>query len=500
MSAAVYATYALYVDWNNDGDYADVGETVTCDTISATIMRGFANPLARVAQTASAEFVLNNIDRDYSPALVAAVLPRRPVRFTMTYDATTVTLFEGYIESVDVGHSANQPIKTATLRCVDAMDLLNRFEGDIGILTNATADEIIDDVVAAAYTPAATDYDAGVNRFPYAADRWAGTLTATGLIQEARASDKILDACTSDWGHFFIAKDGSPTFRNRHQLPFDVTTVLTLDETMTDVYYTLGTPLVLNRVAVTCYPRRLGTVAEVVGRMDNREKPVIDVGESVTLNIRFRDPANNAINLGALSISTIETTVTDDEAGEGTEYTPGILYTAYGDRIEVTLSNLEAHVVYVQDVRVLGLAVRSFEAVTVVETDATSITAYGRRSLPIGAALMSSPLAAEALAAWLVDYYKDPLADIGVSFSANAYASLLEGARDLELLDRVVVTDDQTGMSATALHAYGIAHHIEAGAANQHRVTLRLLQAYDYGADAARWDEGHWDGPEVWVY
>jgi hypothetical protein len=499
MSAAVYATYALYVDWNNDGDYADLGETVTCKVLSADISRGFGGPLSRVARTATAEFVLRNDDRAYSPALVASVLPRRPVRFTMTYSATTVTLFEGYIEEVDASHSVDQPVQLVRLRCVDAMDLLDRFEGDVAILTNATADEIIEDVVDAVYTPAATDYDAGVNRFPYAADRWAGTLTASGLVQEARASDKILDACTSDWGHFFIAKGGAPTFRNRHQLPFDATTVLTIDETMSEVYYTLGTPLVLNRVAVTCYPRRLGTVAEVIGRMDTREKPVIEVGESLTLNTTFRDPSNNAITLGALSISNIEVTATDDVEGEGAEFTPGIIYTAYGDRIEVTLSNLEAHVLYVQDVRVLGFAVRSFEPVTVIESDATSITAYGLRSLPIGAALMSSPLQAGALATWLLDYYKDPLADIGVGFSANADAALLVGARDLELLDMVEVTDDQTGLSATPLHVYAMTHRIDTQA-HQHRVTLRLMQAYDYGEDPARWDEAHWDGPEVWVY
>ena len=42
------ATYGLYVDWNNDGDFSDSGEDISADFISGTITRGYSGPLARV--------------------------------------------------------------------------------------------------------------------------------------------------------------------------------------------------------------------------------------------------------------------------------------------------------------------------------------------------------------------------------------------------------------------------------------------------------------------
>ena len=43
----VTATYALYADWNNDGDYEDAGEDISADWMQVVITRGFASPMAR---------------------------------------------------------------------------------------------------------------------------------------------------------------------------------------------------------------------------------------------------------------------------------------------------------------------------------------------------------------------------------------------------------------------------------------------------------------------
>ena len=116
---AEVATYGLYVDWNGDGDFGDTGEDVTADFVSGTIDRSFSSPLARVAGVGRATFILNNLDRDYSPPLQANVLPRRAVKFEMTYGGTTATLFRGFLEEITPTFG-QYGARKVTLTCVDA--------------------------------------------------------------------------------------------------------------------------------------------------------------------------------------------------------------------------------------------------------------------------------------------------------------------------------------------------------------------------------------------
>lgn len=239
----------------------------------------------------------------------------------------------------------------------------------------------------------------------------------------------------------------------------------------------------------------------MLGRLDQTIPPIVENGESVTFDIQFRDPANNAVTLGGKSVitpvATTDFTVTDDEAGEGTDDTGSVTpsMTAYGDHAAVTLANAAGHPVWVQFLRVRGIAVRSLEAVTVVASEASDVV----QRLRIDAPLMSSPIHAQSLANWLLSYYKDPLHDIqGVQIFANTNATLMAAVRDLGLMDRVVITESQTGLAAQAGYIYAMRHTIEQG--RIHRLTFSLEQAYDYGADPFIIDSSLIDGPDVIVY
>jgi len=505
--ATLLATYALYVDWNNDGDYGDADEDISADWMQITITRGYSSPLARYPTVGRMTVLLRNAAKTYSPPETAAARPRLPVRLTMTYGGSTVTLFEGWIQTLRPDYGSHLA-RRAVMECVDAIWLLDQFEGEIALQTNVYADDVITAVVAAVYTPPATAYDSGINLFPAAADRWAGRLLAwssssgsgSGVMQKVSASSKITDACVSDWGRFFISKAGTPTFYNRHRMPFDSATALTLNDDMIGLDYGMSADSVRNYVEVTCHPRKVGTVYEVLGQIDQNDAPMIENGDSITLDIAFRDPANNAVQLGGKSVitpvATTDFTATDDEAGEGTDDTSNITpsMSAYGDHAEITLANAAGHPVWVQTLRVRGLAVRSLEAVTVVAEEASDVV----QRLRVDAALMSNTIHAQNLADWLLSYYKDPLHNIqGVTIFANSTATLMAAARDLELMDRVVITETQTGLSAQAGYIYAMRHTIERG--RIHRLSFSLEQAYDYGADCPRWGTAKW-GTAKWVY
>jgi len=479
--------YALYVDWNNDGDYGDAGEDISADWISVTISRGFNGPLARFPSVGRMTVNLKNTAQTYSPPATAAARPRRLVRFTMAYDGDTVTLFEGLIESIrpDFGTTRS---RRAVMECVDRIAVLDRFDGAIAVAKYQKADDIIGDVIAAVYTPDDTNYEVGIHVFPISSDQWIGQeppeRPTTAGTNDTSASDKIQDACVSDWGRFFIAKDGTPTFYNRHHAPLDTSTELTLDDTMLEMGYQMSVSDVYNVIEVTCHPRNIGQTYEVLSSLSRGSSAIIEAGEDVTFDVSFRDPSNNAIQLGGdeilAPVANVDFVVTDDEPGAGadktSDITPGIV--PYGTRAEVTLANGAAYPVYLQSLQVRGKAVRTLEPVTLLASDATSITAYGKRKLQVDAVLLNEEVSAQGLSNYLLDYYKDPLHDVrGVTFYGNTNATLMEAARDLELLDKVVLTESQTGLSSETMFIYAMRHNITPG--KLHQVSVDLEQAYD---------------------
>ena len=508
------ATYALTVDWNNDGDFADAGEDISADWIAIGIDGGYNSPLARFPSVGRMTVLLKNAAKTYSPPETAAARPRCPVMLTMAYGGTTKTLFRGWIESIRPAFGTKRS-RQAIMECVDAVALLDTYEGDVALQTNIRAGGLISSVVNAVYTPPAESYAVGINLFPISGDRWTGPMLMWGTkhsaggapTQRISASGKIEDAARSDWGRFYVSKAGAPTFIDRHQMPFASTTALTLDDNMVGLDYEMGVAEIYNYVEVTCYPRSLGTTYEVLAQLDQSKPPTIEDGATITLDLRFRDPANNAVTMGGRSVITpvagTDYTCTVDESGETADISANVSCdaTIYGDHAVITLTApTPAPLTYVQSLRVRGLAVRSLEPVTVIAEDATSQAAYQVRRLRIDAPLMSSQVEAQSLANYLLSYYKDPRHDIrGVEIFANTNATLMAAVRDLELCDKVVLTESQTGLSAQAGFIYAMRHTIEQG--RIHRLSFDLEQAYAYGANALRWETAAtWDGAEVWVY
>jgi hypothetical protein len=496
------AIYSLYVDWDNDGYFDGPGEDCSADFVSASIGRGFSDPLARVAAVGRASIVLLNVNRQYSPPLNANVLPRRAVLVQMTYGGLTGTRFAGWIERI-IPSSGEYEDRRITLECVDAMTLLDTEEGELALQTDVYADEVIGGAVDAVYAPAVTDYDSGISLFRVSADRWAWE-TPGQAVEEIKASQKVGEACLADWGLFFVAADGAPTFRNRWTTSLNAATVLTLDGTMQELTSSLSMTNVYNYVEVVCHPRSIGTVYEVLAAISQQDAPEIQAGASVTYVMPFRDPSNTKIRVGGLDpllpVASTDYVATGDPGGEGTDETASVTAAAafYGDHAEVTLTNGGAVSVYLQTLQIRGYAVRSREAITVAAFDPTSIAAYGRRKLRLDAALMNTQEQAQALADYLLDNYREPrLVVEGVGIQATVDAVRLAAVRDLELLQRVEISEYQTGISSFVGYVWNLQETI---AGLEHRVSMGLVEAYDLGGTPFRIDISVLDGPDIFVY
>jgi hypothetical protein len=462
---------------DEDGDGV-TDDNITADWMNASIVRGFADPLARVAQTGRATFTLNNALQKYSPELYPNQLPRRKVKFTMDAGSGARTLFEGYIESIAPTPGTKRE-RRARFECVDAMALLDMHDGAIAIQLNAHANEIVLAVVGAVFSPPTSVYDDGLNLFPLGGDRWTDIPGLGVGFEEITASRRIQDAVSSDWGHFFIRKNGGVAFRNRHHLPLVAGVRLVLNDQMAKMTYRKAASSVYNLVEVTVHPRAVGQTLEVLGRLSQSTPPPIEPGESVVFVVDYQEPTNKAERLGGKDVVTpvanTDYTCTSDEAGDGDDLTASVSasMTAYADRAEVTLSNAASEVAYVQNLQVRGYAIRVRNPVTLTASDPTSIAAYQKRKLRIDAPLLSSIAAGQRLADYLLACYKDPHGEVrSVEFLANKNATFLAAAAEFELLERVTLTESQTGLSGYDGYAYQIRHDIKNKW--EHRVTLEV--------------------------
>lgn len=498
------ATYELHVDWDNNGNFTTAGDDISADVQSVTIDRGFYGPLGRVAAVGRLTVVLDNQGQTYSPELDADIVPRRPVRFRMTYNSTTVVKFRGFLEEMRP-EGGQYLSRRAVMECVDAMALLDTHEAVLAVQENAYADDIIDAVVDAIYTPPSTNYQAGLNLFPVSGEKWTlhpvwGQSLGPYRRERINGTQKITDAATADWGRFFIAQDGAPTYYNRHQTPLDSTADLTLNDTMLNLSYAKGERDIYNHVEVTCHPRKVSASDEVLARIPPERPERIGASSSRTFVLDYRDPANQAIRVGGFSVNTpvadTDYTATSDEAGEGTDLTASVQSASnnYADRAEVTLTNNASQPVWIQRLQVRGRAVRTREPATAQKTDSTSISAYGRRKLPVDAVLMNTMPDADRLAEYLLDVHKDPRPRVErVVINGNRNATLMAAVRDLELLDRVDVTETQTGLSGFEGFIYRMTHRIDNKF--RHTLTVDLEQAYQVGTpfrlDTSALNSGH---------
>lgn len=155
-----------YVDWNQDGDYADTGEEVTgrllvlesavrCER-GRNQLRQYAPPMA-----GSAEATLDNYSKDYSPdysssPLYGSLRPGLPVRFDTVHNAVTYRRFTGVLD--DLPQHPEIDVKTVDLPCLGTLSRLTG-EDDLTVSTalyqNIRTDQAIGYLLDAIGWPAA---------------------------------------------------------------------------------------------------------------------------------------------------------------------------------------------------------------------------------------------------------------------------------------------------------------------------------------------------------
>lgn len=217
-------------DYNSDVAYGSQvaaldpfpGWTDVTDTVSEVhIRRGNSNFLIRNVESGSCTVIFQDPDSRFLPTNEASpyypyVEPGRPIRVVADWSDTETVLFRGQTNRMIQNFSPKEQNTVVTMICSDVMNLLQNFTVDqtlVGANGDTPAErinELLDDTgpfgLRQAWPVAMRDID---------------TQTTALIEQDAAGEKRVLDAIKlvtdSEWGLFFISKDGKAKFLGRQK-------------------------------------------------------------------------------------------------------------------------------------------------------------------------------------------------------------------------------------------------------------------------------------------
>ena len=510
----VVASYKLEVDWNNDGDWGDTGESLSMDrvrSITCELGRDQASQLTGKSSAGSLEAVLDNRSGDYNPfnsssPLYGNILPGRPVRLLGTSGTQTdQPIWQGYLTRITPQvHRGGDA--TAILQATGPLGQLNFDQIIVAMVTSQRTDQIVDDILDAAGGGAGSGFrtlDTGQTTITrYWADR---TYTLTAL-QEIEATEG---------GFIREGKNGKIIFDSRHHRLAGVG--LTSQATYSDAsgaarvysFLTQDDPLpsIFNifEADIQTYTTESLAVLWTLSE-SGANSPAISPGITRTWIARY-PTSDSAVNARAVNAWTTTAATTDMLAnaaadGSGTNLTSsiGISVTKSGQRMDIALVNNGTVTAYITKLQARGTAITADHAVTIQASDSTSQTAFGKRTWP-SQTTQFIPTSDEAVdwANFHLSIYKDPTAMLQLTYYANRDQNALNEMLDRDISERVTVVAANTADLDINRDFFieGIKHQI--GSDRLHTVTYLLSDAEQF-SDWWVWGTSKWGTSTRWAY
>jgi hypothetical protein len=177
--------------------------------------------------TGAMSLTLDNRDGYFDPTYTNSpaypnVVPRKRIRLLATYSAVNYPIFDGFVQSW--GSDYTQGEETVTVTCADAFLLLNGagYPTPLAGIVQESSDARISRVLAAAATNLPTSLDAGLSQIVAVPAPTALPVSVTPGVITANynTTTSALNMCQqveqSEYGAFFVARDGTITFQNRY--------------------------------------------------------------------------------------------------------------------------------------------------------------------------------------------------------------------------------------------------------------------------------------------
>jgi hypothetical protein len=489
----VVATYKLQVDWNNDGDWGDTGEEIDMGRvrgITCSFGRDRASQLTGRSKAGTLRATLDNRSGDYNQfnadsPIYGNILPGRPVRLLGT--STTQSdqaIWQGYLlritPQVFLGGDA-----TATLEATGALGQINLDQIEVAMVTSQRTDQVVDDILDAAGWGGASyrTLDSGkttISRY------WKSQSYAVPALQEVESTEG---------GFIREGKDGKIVFDNRHhrlsgaaltsQATYSdasdaarVYSGLTMDDPLPHIFNIFQTEV---QGFTTASVAVLWTLSE-----SGASSPSIAPGVARTYIARYPTTAsaNNARGVALWTTTAVTTDMLANTAadGSGTNVSAsiGISVSKSSETMDITLTNNTSATAYITKLQARGTGITADDPASIKKEDATSQTAFGKRTWPSRTKFI--PDTGEALdwADFNLSVYKDPTAVLQLSYWANRDTNAINEMLDRDISERVTVVADNTADLSINRDFFieAVRHQISAN--RLHQVTYLLSDAVQF--------------------
>ena len=458
----VYGTEAF--DWLAfDSGAFDTMTSLGTDVLGATgvqIKYGIdgSGPLARVASTGELKCALRN-DAGNSGGLLGYYSPSHanaranwgfgiPIRAVFTYGGTDYIKFTGKIRVIEPDAGLYGPRRVGIVAYDCMRDLAESDAREVTIQVAQAEDALLDALIAVMPTtaaPIATDFDTGVDSYPYAFDKVAGSTKILSVMR---------DVVVSSFGMLFAKGDGTLAYVSRHSLATTASNY-TFNDDMIELSVPSSLDGVFNRARVTNHPKQVSAAA-------TDELYTLPTGTSVEIPAgatdfevwtAYTDPSDRQTKIGGTAVVTVLVANThyvanaqvDGGGADKTAFTTPTL-TAFGTTAKWSFTNTDTAPIFITTQKVIGKAVRdpgpqTYESYTAMD--------YGDRPIEIDLPYQDDPYIGQSAADYVVALYSNLTQQIeSITFIANASNALMLQALGREPGDRITVTESVTGVTS----------------------------------------------------
>ena len=205
--------YKVYIDWNDDGDFADTNEDVSKYFRSIKIDRGRSDvnddysPGKCTVKFSDHGGLLSPFDT--SSALSGSIRPGHAMKIEAEIGMTTVPLFYGFIRSIDEDRESTE-LYPLTIQAFDALEYFRRGSLTLDLAESSRVDTMLASVLDEVSVFGAA-WPAGLR------DLETAFFTIDIFTRYRKAPLSIMReiALQELGGHLYAAKDGKVTFKNR---------------------------------------------------------------------------------------------------------------------------------------------------------------------------------------------------------------------------------------------------------------------------------------------
>ena len=215
--------------------------------------------------------------------------------------------------------------------------------------------------------------------------------------------------------------------------------------------------------------------------------PPLASGEAKVFWARYPNPqsASNAVHTDAWTtpVASTDFTVNAQADGGGADLTGSVAVSVskFSQAMKITLTNNHATDGFITLLKARGTPVTADDPTRVVEEDATSQTAYGKRTFPLDGPWIPTHAEAVALLLFLESIHKDPLRTLRLTFAAHRDTTHQDAAHQLDISDRItIVAANDTGLGINNdFFIESMVHRILPN--GEHWVTYECSEATAYG-------------------